>query len=474
MRDSGTQTPTSGPEKTAVAAEGVSGERPTLFLRKASGVVKAFSPFDAYAYNTLALNCVYLGAIAFLTASWAMPGGNMTLAVLITGILTAFMGVVYAHLQASFPRTGGDYVFQSRILSGAVGFVFPFSVWVVGGMVWSGTLGWGISNLCFGPGFSLLGAYTGNQTLTDLGEWSYTSWGMFVWGTVFLAWATFICSVGFRIYAIVQRYFFWVGLAASLGLLAYIASISHDSFVSNFNAVMSDSFDVNDAYASTIANAKEAGFTYQRAFSFTATIAMMPAMWFFFAPAVYSSGNQGEIRDAGTVRAKIWQILGAIATATLIMMGFAYLVVDRFGGEFLTSSTWLWANAGDSYPLPMSPFFGFFAAAMSTSVWLVILMMLTFTVWQTMSLPNNQVYASRVLLAMSMDRVAPSWLGRVNTHTHTPMNAVLLIGAGGLVINALLLVHGLVLASNAVDRAADAAHLHGKRRGSAPVAKGEA
>jgi basic amino acid/polyamine antiporter, APA family len=438
MPDSGTERPIidrpAGPSIDGAAA---GAEKPTLFLRKASGVVKAFSPFDAYAYNTLALNCVYLGAIAFLTAAWAMPGGNMALAVVLTAILTAFMGVVYAYLQASFPRTGGDYVFQSRILSGGVGFVFPFSVWVIGGMVWSGTLGWGIANLCFGPGFSLLGAYTGNSTLTDIGTWCTSSWGMFILGAVFLGWATFICSVGFRTYAIVQRYFFWVGLVASLGFLAYIASISHASFITNFNAVMSDSFNVKDAYATTIANAKAAGFNHVTTFSWAATFAMMPAMWFFFAPAVYSSGNQGEIRDSGTVRAKIWQILGAIATATVIMVAFAYLIVDRFGGEFLSSSTWLWANAGDQYPLPMSPFFGFFGAAMSTSVWLVVLMMLTFTVWQTMSLPNNQVMASRVLLAMSIDRAGPKFLGKVNTHTHTPLNAVLLIGAGGLVVDAL-------------------------------------
>jgi APA family basic amino acid/polyamine antiporter len=406
---------------------------PGIFLRKASGVVKAFSPFDAYAYNTLAINCAYLGAIAFLTASWAMPGGNMALAVLLTAILTCFMAVVYASLQASFPRTGGDYVFQSRILSGGVGFVFSFSVWVVGGMVWSGTLGWGIGNLCFGPGFSLLGAYTNNSTLTSIGTWSTSKWGMFILGAIFLAWATFICSIGFRVYAKVQRYFFWVGLAATLGLLAYIATISHGSF----DTVMSKSFGVSNAYATTIANAKAGGFIAHHSFSFGATLAMMPAMWFFYAASVYSSGNQGEIRDAGSVRAKLWQIMGAIGTATAIMTAFAYLVVNRFGGEFLSSSTWLWANGSDKYPLPISPFFGFFAAAMSTSVWLVILMMLTFTVWQTMSLPNNQVYASRVLLAMSIDRVGPRWLGQVNKHTHTPLNAVLLISAGGLVVDAL-------------------------------------
>jgi basic amino acid/polyamine antiporter, APA family len=411
-------------------------DQPGIFLRKASGVVKAFAPFDAYAYNVLANNAAFLGAIAFLTAMWAMPGGNMALAVILTVILTFFMVVVYSFLQASFPRSGGDYVFQSRILGGGVGFVFGFATWVITPIVWTGTLGWSIANIVVSPGLSMIGAYTNNPTLQSIATWSTGKWGLFVWGTICILWATIITSVGFKVYAKVQRYFFWIGGAAILGMLATLLFSSHDGFVSQFNSVMAAKFGVQDAVNSTIAAAKAAGHNPSQSFSLAATIAMIPVMWFFTSSSVYSSGQAGEIRDKGSVRSKIWQMGGALVTGGILMTLFAYLLVDRMGGSFLSSSTWLYYNSPDQYPLPVSPFYGFFVSATHASPLLVILIMVAFGTWQFMSLPNNQVYGSRVLLAMAIDRTAPAWVGKVNLTTHTPLNAVLLISGGGMVVNA--------------------------------------
>jgi APA family basic amino acid/polyamine antiporter len=412
-------------------------EKPGIFLRKASGVVKAFSPFDAYAYNVLANNAVYLGAIAFLTAAWAMPGGSMGLSIIITTILTGFLVVVYAFLQASFPRTGGDYVFQSRMLGGGPGFVMGFSVYVVTIWVWTGTLGWSIANIVLSPGLNVLGANTNSPTLQSIATWSTGKWGIFVWGTVSILWATLIASAGFKTYAKVQRYFFWIGGAAALGMLGALIFSSHDSFVSHFNTIMANKFGVKDAVNSTIADAKAAGFNPGHAFSFAATLAMVPVMWFFTSSSVWSSGQAGEIRDAGSVRSKLWQLGGALFTAGAMMTAFAYLVVDRVGGQFLSSATWLYYNAPDKYKLPVSPFYGFFVATLRSSSFLVILMMLAFALWQIMALPNNQIYGSRVLLAMAIDRTAPAWVGKVNRRTSTPLNAVLTISIGGMVVNAL-------------------------------------
>ncbi len=411
--------------------------QPGIFLRKASGVVRAFSPFDAYAYNVLANNAVYLGAIAFLTAAWAMRGGNMALAVLLTTFVTAFMVVVYAFLQATFPRTGGDYIFQSRILGGGPGFVMGWSTYVVTIWVWTGTLGWSIANIVLSPGLSMLGAYTNNSALQSIATWSTGKWGLFVWGTVSILWATIITSVSFRIYARVQRYFFWIGGAAALGMLAALLFSSHASFVAHFNTAMASKFGVKDAVATTIGNAKAAGFNPTHAFSIGATIAMIPVMWFFTSSTVWSSGQAGEIRDKGSLRSKLWQLGGALVTCGILMSAFAYLLVNRIGGDFLSSATWLYYNAPDKYPLPVSPFYGFFVAALRASPFLVVLMMVAFAAWQIMALPNNQVYGSRVLLAMAIDRAAPAWVGKVNNRTHTPLNAVLTISIGGMVVNGL-------------------------------------
>jgi len=50
------------------------------------------------------------------------PDANVPLGILITGIFTTFLAVAYAGLAAAMPRTGGDYVFQSRTLKPFIGF----------------------------------------------------------------------------------------------------------------------------------------------------------------------------------------------------------------------------------------------------------------------------------------------------------------------------------------------------------------
>ncbi len=147
---------------------GAAGERPTMFLRKASGVVKAFSPFDSFAYNSLANNPLTLAPMGFILLAFAFPGGNIAFGMILAGIFIAVGGVVYSMMQAAMPRSGGDYVFQSRILGGSVGFILTFVAYVIIDGLWLGLNGWLLTNLILGPMFTLLGGYWNVLWLKDL------------------------------------------------------------------------------------------------------------------------------------------------------------------------------------------------------------------------------------------------------------------------------------------------------------------
>src|SRR5439155_28821 len=98
--------------------------RPTLFLRNATGLVKAWSTFDAFLYAFWSVNLVTLGLYG-MSFVYAIPNGQLLGAVLLTGVLVTFIVLTYAQLVSVMPRAGGDYAWQSRILGGAVGFVLP-------------------------------------------------------------------------------------------------------------------------------------------------------------------------------------------------------------------------------------------------------------------------------------------------------------------------------------------------------------
>ena len=89
-------------------------ERPTLFLRKATGLVRGWSVRDSLIYACLATNFVTLGIYEFTFARPAFPKGQLITAMIIAGIWVSFLVIAYAGLVVTIPRAGGDYVWQSQ------------------------------------------------------------------------------------------------------------------------------------------------------------------------------------------------------------------------------------------------------------------------------------------------------------------------------------------------------------------------
>src|SRR5664280_740304 len=99
----------------------------TLFVRKASGLVKGWSTTDGFRYSFFSTN-VFLGIWGFLYAVF-IPGGSVFWAVILSPLLVLLEVVVYAGLISAMPRAGGDYVWQSRVFHSSVGFVMGATGW---------------------------------------------------------------------------------------------------------------------------------------------------------------------------------------------------------------------------------------------------------------------------------------------------------------------------------------------------------
>src|SRR5204862_1264947 len=105
------------------------GEAPTLFLRKATGLVKGWSKFDAFLYSFMSVNFVTLGLFFAFSVLAFVPGGQVLPALLISGVFVTFLVITYASLISVMPRAGGDYVWQSRVLGGGIAFVLAVTGW---------------------------------------------------------------------------------------------------------------------------------------------------------------------------------------------------------------------------------------------------------------------------------------------------------------------------------------------------------
>src|SRR5471032_163456 len=102
--------------------------RPGLFLRNATGLVKAWSSFDAFVYSFWSVNLITLGLYGMSFVYW-VPDGQLLAGILLFGVLVTFLVITYAMLVSVMPRTGGDYAWQSRVLGGGLGFVLSITGW---------------------------------------------------------------------------------------------------------------------------------------------------------------------------------------------------------------------------------------------------------------------------------------------------------------------------------------------------------
>lgn len=159
-----------------------------VFTRKTSGLVRVMSPYSAFAYNVLAIGILF--PWVYLTASYAFPRANIPLGIIITGILLIPMWFCYSHLAASMPRSGGDYVFQSRILSGPVGFTATMiPAWFVMYLCFAG---WMLCATGLSPMLGVLGFRSGNLGLYRAAEWFSGATGTIILSIVCLTGAILI------------------------------------------------------------------------------------------------------------------------------------------------------------------------------------------------------------------------------------------------------------------------------------------
>src|SRR2546421_8851864 len=110
----------------------IAGEPPyeerSVFVRKATGLVRGWSLHDAFIYATFSINLITLGLYIFASGPF-IPKGSLLLAIILSGAYLCFQTVVYSALIAVMPRAGGDYVWVSRVIGGGLGFTLAVCGW---------------------------------------------------------------------------------------------------------------------------------------------------------------------------------------------------------------------------------------------------------------------------------------------------------------------------------------------------------
>ena len=148
-----------------------------VFLRESTGLVRLMGTGDSVLYNAMITTFLLGAALTFLLVPYAFPRANIWLGTLITGVIGITMMVAYSMLASAMPRSGGDYVFQSRLVHPILG--VPLLLWgyVLWMGLWQALSGYLIAAVAISPFATILGEQTHAHWLTSLGTWAATPSG---------------------------------------------------------------------------------------------------------------------------------------------------------------------------------------------------------------------------------------------------------------------------------------------------------
>jgi len=390
------------------------------FTRQATGLVRQIGAFDSFVYNQSYINVGMILLYAFLFGAALYPAGSLWLAIALGALIAVPTALVHGMLAAAFPRSGGEYVYNSRILSPAWGFASNWNItlWLffyMGvGCNWFSVYG-------LSPLFRFLGTRTDSTSLLQLSGWVAGKHGAFIIGTLTLVIVTALYCRKMMLAVRLQRAWFILGVIGLLIIVAALTFTSKADYTSAYNGYYEKVMGVPDGYSATLAKAKELGFV-AGGFALLATFIALywPANFFFWGNASTYLG--GEVRHAS--KTQLYSMPAAVIFSCLL----AIVALAAFGktvGKELIGAVGYTALIS---PLDSPGFIYSELGAIACGTFFGTIALIGCAYWAVAFVFSVLGAMTRNLLAWSLDRVMPDGLSAVHDRFHTPIAAIV-IGA---------------------------------------------
>jgi basic amino acid/polyamine antiporter, APA family len=403
-----------------MATEALGDERPALFLRNATGLVRGWNVRDSLIYAVLSTNFVTLGLFTFTYAGPSFPTGQLLTSVVISAILVSFLVVAYTGLITTIPRAGGDYVWQTRILGSGVGFVFAVTGWWFILWLWAPIYGNILAIQFFEPLWATFGSPSG-------AAWFGTNNGIFVVSLITIVLAGVLVSIGMAGYARIQKWCIYGGLIGFAVIVVLLLINSHADFIASFNQESSKLFGVNHAYAATNAAAVKAGYTAP-SLGFGPlgpTLLLVPSMMFFILWPNWGASLYGEIRGASDFKRVFRGMFFGLWITTALVVIFFLLMAKTFGWAFYQNANAAFFNG--TFPIPVWPYPFMFAGWLVHNTAFQVILILVMSLWFFGWVGTLFLSSTRVIFAAAFDRVLPDRAAEVSEKRKVPLYSLILM-----------------------------------------------
>lgn len=396
--------------------------KPEVFTRKASGLVRVMSPFSAFVYNILTMGLIF--PWTYLWAPGALPGGKLVWGILLAMVIEIPIAFVYVWLSTALPRSGGDYVFQSRVFGGGTAFTVVMSGYVIWILQWVALSGWLLSYLGFAPLFLGLGATMGSAAMSDLGIWFTTSWGIIITSILNALVAALILISGFKNYVRFQTVMIIGTILAFVTMLVVLFMGSPATSMAKIDSFALAVSGTQNFVQTAIDASVAAGVNLNPPFSLLATLLVAPLAWTSLQWATYSAQQNGEIKNARSFNSQVFIIVGSLIFTGILLALLAWALEKAVGTEFLyVAGAGYWSGVAEAKIAGFWLWPNIIAVALTASPLVVVIIGIGYILNSHQIVHNCYIGMTRVMVAMSLDRLLPESISKVDEKRHTPANA---------------------------------------------------
>jgi amino acid transporter len=410
-----------------------------LFVRQSSGLVRNVSVTNALFFNVAAFVGVGLTlypifySLAFVPVWRWGPFSEYGWAAIIAGLFCVLLALIFASLTSVMPRSGGDYVFSSRILHPFLGWLESWTLVIASVLIIAFEVPLVLRNLQITA--RIIGIGAGGHFFNHANTWfthggSITGLPGFIASLVVLLGIGFVCVLPTRTFHRVVTALAGFGVACFVAMFLFGLLFTHRH---SFNANLPH-YTGGVTAAKIAASGKEAflpGTSHNflsDIFSTTVFPLMLSVLLFQYIGFQYSAYIAGEVR--GNVRRGVLiALVGALVIGVLANSVYVDAISSHFG--FNTQVSWgasYWGFNENLAVLPLGqpnsmPLLAVIANHGLWPIWALI--SLGGVLFPFLLCPVYINFISRMQLAWSLDRQVPEWFGQVSERIRGPLNAII-------------------------------------------------
>src|SRR5450830_811033 len=346
--------------------------------------------------------------------------GNLLWASIISLVLVGFgFPLVWGILSGSMPRSGGEYMCNSRIIHPIVGIAESFgNAFVM--IFWVYVLAPWIAD----PGLVIIAEYQGWTWLYDsaagtfFGGLSY-EWGVFVVATIANVLAVLTMIFGVKIFASIQKVIMIFALGGAVVVTGAIMFSSKASFAAKWD-VMAEKYGSLKFAEVVPAVSAALGEAVPTSSTFYGTLGVMVAGSWLFAYAYFCVFVAGEVKrpDKTLILANLFAIL----VPAVLMIWTTLSMYNTMPFDFISATARIDNNGGiEGYNMPFLPSY-MSLAYVAHSNWFVAICAdgsyMLFCFWYV---ALSYLAFPRIIFAWGMDRMGPKWFTSINPRWASPV-----------------------------------------------------